>query len=305
MLQTLRARLIVICVGITLASLLVLSATTFFTVRKDTLASVDARIGQLTQIYATQVGSWVREKQRITSSMHIAAASTGELTISFVEPAGPQGNRIGAFGTEMRLASIAKTVAAIRPVASSFVFLVDAEGLLIAHPEAERVLKPVSSVSPTLNLAQLQALTQQLRRIDFVRNALQDIASGDGDLTRRLDATGHDELAQIAQGFNHFADKIAAVLLRIREASESVRLAMSEIATGSQDLSGRTEGQASSLEETVAAMEELTATVQQNAALVEQATAAAQSLQQQAHELAEVVAAFRLPQGAAAQKLLA
>ena len=44
---------------------------------------------------------------------------------------------------------------------------------------------------------------------------------------------------------------------------------------------------------------------QQNAALVEQASAAAQSLQQQAHELAEVVAAFRLPQGTAAQKLLA
>ena len=40
---------------------------------------------------------------------------------------------------------------------------------------------------------------------------------------------------------------------------------------------------------------------QQNAALVEQASAAAQSLQQQAYELAEVVAAFRLLQGTAAQ----
>jgi methyl-accepting chemotaxis protein len=37
---------------------------------------------------------------------------------------------------------------------------------------------------------------------------------------------------------------------------------------------------------------------------VEQATAAAQSLQQQAHDLAEVVAGFKLPQGAAAQRLL-
>ena len=51
-------------------------------------------------------------------------------------------------------------------------------------------------------------------------------------------------------------------------------------------------------------MEELTATVQQNAALVEQATAAAQSLQQQAHDLAQAVATFKLPQGADAQKLL-
>ena len=36
---------------------------------------------------------------------------------------------------------------------------------------------------------------------------------------------------------------------------------------------------------------------QQNAALVEQATAAAAALQQQAHELNQVVAAFRLHEG--------
>ena len=53
------------------------------------------------------------------------------------------------------------------------------------------------------------------------------------------------------------------------------------------------------------AVSQMDQATQQNAALVEQASAAAQSLQQQAHELAEVVAAFRLPQGTAAQKLLA
>ncbi|MBP6754139.1 MAG: HAMP domain-containing protein, partial [Alicycliphilus sp.] len=57
---------------------------------------------------------------------------------------------------------------------------------------------------------------RMLRRLTLVRDALQGIASGEGDLTRRLDAQGRDELAQIAQGFNQFADKIAAVLLRIR-----------------------------------------------------------------------------------------
>ena len=73
MLQTILARLIVICIGITLVSLLLLSAATFFTVRKDTLASVDARIDQLTQIYASELSAWVRDKQRITSSLQTAA----------------------------------------------------------------------------------------------------------------------------------------------------------------------------------------------------------------------------------------
>ncbi|WP_404300760.1 methyl-accepting chemotaxis protein [Alicycliphilus denitrificans] len=130
-------------------------------------------------------------------------------------------------------------------------------------------------------LVMATVVARMLRRLTLVRDALQGIASGEGDLTRRLDATGRDELAQIAQGFNQFADKIAAVLLRIRQASESVRLATSEIASGNQDLSGRTEGQASSLEETAAAMEQLTATVQQNAANARHAN-------QLAHEASQV-----------------
>jgi methyl-accepting chemotaxis protein len=106
---------------------------------------------------------------------------------------------------------------------------------------------------------------RQLRRMILVRDALEDIASGEGDLTRRLDASGKDELTQIASAFNRFTDKIAAVMLQIRDASESVRTASSEIASGNNDLSMRTEAQASALEQTSAAMEQLTATVQQNA----------------------------------------
>ena len=423
MLQTLRARLIVICVGITLASLLLLSAATFFTVRKDTLAAVDTRIDQLTQIYAGQVSDWVQDKQRITSSMQVAAiqadplplmqaikdaggfddafmvyadnslaflspvpasfvgterpwykqamqvggptmtpvyteAATGALTISFVEPAGPPGKRIGAFGADMRLTSIAKMVAEIRPLPHSFAFLVDAEGMLLAHPQADLVLKPVSNVSAALGQAQLQAmtqtrhgvevdidgtanlvyarqvegtpwtlavaidrtdalqpvrtllqvtagitvlcallaaalllwaLTQQLRRIDGVRSALQDIASGDGDLTRRLSVQGNDELTHISTAFNQFADKIATVLRQIRSASESVHVATHEIAMGNQDLSSRTEQQASSLEETAAAMEELTSTVQQNAESARHASELAHTASQVATQGGNVV----------------
>ena len=104
-----------------------------------------------------------------------------------------------------------------------------------------------------------------LKRLELVRAALDDIASGEGDLTRRLDAAGADELAQIAGAFNRFIDKIAAVLVKIRTASESVKVSSMEIAAGNQDLSSRTEQQASSLEETAASMEELTSTVKQNA----------------------------------------
>ena len=106
---------------------------------------------------------------------------------------------------------------------------------------------------------------KMLKRLQLVRDALEDIASGDGDLTRRLDAHGVDELSQIASSFNRFTDKIAVVLMEIRNASASVKISSEEIAAGNQDLSSRTEEQASSLEETAASMEELTSTVKQNA----------------------------------------
>ncbi|RYF62636.1 MAG: methyl-accepting chemotaxis protein, partial [Comamonadaceae bacterium] len=64
-------------------------------------------------------------------------------------------------------------------------------------------------------------IARALRRLALVRDALQDIASGDGDLTRRLQTHGNDELTHIAHAFNSFVDKIAAVLVRIRASSES------------------------------------------------------------------------------------
>src|SRR5579863_3726682 len=98
------------------------------------------------------------------------------------------------------------------------------------------------------------------KRVLQVRDALVDVSSGSGDLTRRLPATGDDEASQIARAFNLFAEKISDILLQIRAISESVSVASAEIAQGNQDLSGRTEHAASSLQETAAALEEIAGT---------------------------------------------
>jgi len=132
-------------------------------------------------------------------------------------------------------------------------------------------------------------VSRQLRRLYLLRDALEDIASGEGDLTQRMDASGRDELTQIAGAFNRFADKIAAVLLRIRQASDTVRMASDEIASGNNDLSARTESQAGALEETSAAMEQLMATVQQNAENAVQANQLADSASHVAGRGGEVV----------------
>ena len=59
--------------------------------------------------------------------------------------------------------------------------------------------------------------------------------------------------------------RIESSIAAVRHSSESIGVAATEIAHGNNDLSARTEQQASALEETAASMEELNATVRQNA----------------------------------------
>ncbi|WP_277810467.1 methyl-accepting chemotaxis protein [Chromohalobacter canadensis] len=114
-------------------------------------------------------------------------------------------------------------------------------------------------------------LSPVFRRLRQARDAMFDIASGEGDLTRRLEIDGRDEVAQIAQGFNGFADAVNHVLLEVRASSTSVSEASSEIAHGSQDLSRRTEQAASNLQESSTAMEQIASTVENTAQSARQA----------------------------------
>ena len=78
-----------------------------------------------------------------------------------------------------------------------------------------------------------------------------------GDLTRSVDIRSNDEIGALGQAMEGFRQRLAQSLGTVRRSAESVSSASYEIAQGNQDLSARTETQASSLEETAASMEEL------------------------------------------------
>ena len=119
--------------------------------------------------------------------------------------------------------------------------------------------------------------------------AMNDIAEGEGDLTRRLEVSGKDEVSQVALAFNKFANKIEIVITKVRSGVTSISSASQEISLGNTDLSQRTEEQASSLEETASSMEEMTSTVQQNANSANEAQRLAESNRRLAMQGAEVV----------------
>ncbi len=90
-------------------------------------------------------------------------------------------------------------------------------------------------------------------------------AVADGDLTRRIDAQGKDEVAQLGQALGAMVERLRGVVGEVRAGVESVSTASAQIATGNQDLSSRTEQTASNLQQTAASMEQITGTVQQSA----------------------------------------
>lgn len=100
----------------------------------------------------------------------------------------------------------------------------------------------------------------------------------------RTDELGQLEYAQIFQNA-----KLRTAIGRVKESSVVLENAADEIATGSVDLSGRTENQASSLEETASSMEEITSTVQQNAENAKQANILVMEARKQAEKSGDVV----------------
>jgi methyl-accepting chemotaxis protein len=126
-------------------------------------------------------------------------------------------------------------------------------------------------------LAPMKQVQQQMERF------------ADGDLSANLQVEGRSEMASIAASLNHMQQSLLSTINNVRDSADAIFGSASEIATGNNDLSSRTEQQAASLEETAASMEELTATVKQNADNARQATQLAKTASETADKGGNVV----------------
>ncbi|GAB2737843.1 methyl-accepting chemotaxis protein [Melaminivora jejuensis] len=121
---------------------------------------------------------------------------------------------------------------------------------------------------------------------DYAASVAREIAGGNLAVEVRLPAGDSTSLLATMLAMR---DSLAQVVTRVRQGSEAVASASTQIAQGNQDLSGRTESQASALEQTAASMEELGSTVRQNADNARTANQLAQSASTVAVQGGEVV----------------
>ena len=93
-------------------------------------------------------------------------------------------------------------------------------------------------------------LTHLLRPLNGVKDTLNDISSGDADLTKRIELKSQDEIGEVVTGFNTFAGKLQTII-------GDVKMSKDELMVAGENLSGATEDTASSITEIIANIESM------------------------------------------------
>jgi methyl-accepting chemotaxis protein len=95
-----------------------------------------------------------------------------------------------------------------------------------------------------------------MKPVDALRHMLHDISEGEGDLTRRLDDTTKDELADVSRYFNTFIEKLRGIIsqvaqsaVQVASASNQLHSTAEQIATGAEEVASQTGTVATASEE--------------------------------------------------------
>jgi aerotaxis receptor len=150
---------------------------------------------------------------------------------------------------------------------------------LVADTTWQAALAAVPAVAAVLTWVTVQrSMLAPLRRATHMGMRLAG-----GDLTPERVDLPDNEVGRLLATMRQISVNLHSVIGDIRANFEQVQVATTEIARGNMDLSGRTESQASNLEETAASMEELSRSVEDNT----QALARANALSGQAAQAAQ------------------
>ncbi|WP_111497916.1 methyl-accepting chemotaxis protein [Marinobacter bohaiensis] len=143
---------------------------------------------------------------------------------------------------------------------------------------ADAVIGSVTTSVVALVIIVLLALVVVRSIIKPLKNAvtaMNGIASGDGDLTRRLEVDGNHELGQLAVAFNSFADQVHELVERVLSSTRTLNDATHELNEVMSEAEQGVERQTSESDQVATAMNEMTAAAQEVAGNASEASTAA------------------------------
>ncbi|MBS1156811.1 MAG: methyl-accepting chemotaxis protein [Proteobacteria bacterium] len=248
------------------------------------------------------------------------ASSNGKLRVTFFSPVFNDGVLKAVVGGDIPIDDLAKTVLSIKLRGEGFAFLADKNGNVIAHPDPQLTLKPLTQSAPELTLARLNAAAESgntqevliegrsmyvqivpvegtdwlmgiamdaavvsqpmlkvlqtivvivlvalailvpiagmLKGLHGLNRAMREISLGEGDLTRRIEVQGKDEIAETAAAFNTFIDHLQRMFHAVKTEAdrviggvENLGSAMGKMAEDSREISDVTSSNAATLEQ--------------------------------------------------------
>ncbi len=178
--------------------------------------------------------------------------------------------------------------------------IVDAEELLIGIRGAEQqsasdftvtVSIVGSAIAVIFGMAVAWFITRGvLVPVRATNDILQDIATGDGDLTIRVPVSNSDEIGQMGTNFNAFVEKLQGIIGNIAEATGQLASASEEMAAVMEQTSAGVVNQTQETSQVATAISEMSATAQEVAQSAEGATESAGTANQEAKKGNQVVA---------------
>jgi methyl-accepting chemotaxis protein len=121
------------------------------------------------------------------------------------------------------------------------------------------------------------------RPLQDTARMMTDISSGDGNLDVSLDASGKDEVAHLASGFNQFVATIRGLVRQVSQSASDLDRVAETLATASQNSNSRIQQQQSETTQIATAMTEMSATVQEVAVRTSEVASTAERTQSAVH----------------------
>jgi len=129
-----------------------------------------------------------------------------------------------------------------------------------------------------------------LRPVTTTVDILQDIAEGEGDLTRRLEVKAEDEVGMLARWFNTFVENIQGMIKNIAENASTLDDASSDLLNISNVMSSRNNETLGKANNVAASSEEMSANMDSVAATMEQASMNVNAVASAAEEMTKTIA---------------
>jgi methyl-accepting chemotaxis protein len=135
------------------------------------------------------------------------------------------------------------------------------------------------------SLSMVRTVAMSLRHLI---NMVQDIAQGNGDLTKRLELTSDDELAELATWFNSFLDKLHNMVSEVAQNAEHVATSSAQMSATSQEIKTNSEHTSAQANLVSQATQQVSQNLQSVSTGAKEMTSTIQSIASNAHEAATI-----------------